>query len=1153
MPRTLLALFAGCGLAVQQAPAVTIFGGTTDFEEITTSDAYFNPSDVSGYAEIAQDETVLDYSGSRPAHGPWSTSGDKVLAVDASEYFERDLMENEASSAPIDGGIYIDMLVKGTSLNVDAGTPEIQDGDKLMLYFGKVESSGAVATNLFVIAGDGNNGSQKYALVTPSGVEIADDVWNRLVVVAKKDGATSSKFSVYLGGYDAAHLCATSGGVSEFPSISGDANIAAVAFKGTGYIDELVLSDIAPDANVATLTWPTDLTDVKYVVNGVTNDLTVANKTASFAVANGDVYELIGTFGGVTVAVSATASGSDIDLALPSCDLGWFFPTTAEEDGSAEKPFQIATYDDLVKLQSAVDVGYGRDKCYEQVADIALEAAWPGIGIKDGKDNVATAEFDNGAFTGTYDGGNYTISNFQMVDGLDYCGLFNSVYGATIKNLKVSYKDGSFAKDMVAANEACGATFVGVAKESTLQNLTSLAGTVSCTKGFGGIVGYLMAGSTVDSCTNNVNLTSTASNKAGGIVMITQGGSGSAVIRNCQNNGTTTGNPSQKGGIVGYVGVATMIENCEDTAGSNPSFLHNQGQTVTVQGVNKAPSNVTSYTTSNNKPIDGLAFATVENDVATFVKVADFAAGNTYKAMGPNATATYEFTALGSISFDEALYTPTYAITASGAAGIPTATTEGTVTTYTAGYFPRTATAGQDGSAEHPFEIADEDDLEALQAAVAAGVGADLNYVQTADIALTAAWQGIGVKGGKDIVSQPSYDTGAFRGVYDGGNFTISGFQMENGTDYGALFNSVYQATIKNLKMSYKEDKLCANSSSSGADTGATFVGVAKESTLQNLTALAGSVTAVSASKDMGGIVGYLMAGSTVDSCTNELNVASLKNTGRKCGGIAIITQSGTGTAVIRNCKNSGTVTSANKGAIVGYIGVATLIDGCENTAAVQMFHFQSASVTVSGTNKGNATVASNDKSGGVDGLFFATVSGDEATFVRNADLAAGETYKVMSAGATATYEFSAAGTISFDEALYTPTYAITAVEGVTLTDATEGTVKTYTASASTPAVEPTPVDPGTSLTQEDLDGGIAPAAVTADGFVVNFRGQAGVTYALVSTTDLSVAGEWWTNAAEIDAKPCAEDGALVTLTDSAAGEANAKFYKVKAYATPAN
>lgn len=356
------------------------------------------------------------------------------------------------------------------------------------------------------------------------------------------------------------------------------------------------------------------------------------------------------------------------------------------------------------------------------------------------------------------------------------------------------------------------------------------------------------------------------------------------------------------------------------------------------------------------------------------------------------------------------------------------------------------------------YEIDNLAELKLFQKGVAAGLAtASTTFKLTADVTLDAAWEGIGIKAGKDLVNGntkniPKYEAGAFNGTFDGGNHIISNFQMENSTDYGAFFNSVNGATIMNLKISYKENKLCANSSSTGGDTGATFVGVARNSTLQNLTALATqSVTTVSASKDMAGIVGYLMAGSTVDSCTNELNVASLLTAkARKSGGIALITQDGSGTATIRNCKNSGTVTLANaggqSGGIVGYVGQSTTIIDCENTAAVKMLTvMDSAALTMQGTNKGNATLLSCNVA--TNGLNFATVSGNVATFVADNALALNGSYKVMAAGATASYAFAAPGTIAFDQSLATPTYAVTA-PGLKLTDNTADGVKTYTAAA---------------------------------------------------------------------------------------------------------
>ncbi len=464
--------------------------------------------------------------------------------------------------------------------------------------------------------------------LTENSVTLDPVEWARLTIAAANGG-----YTVYLNGTEVV----APGIEGVFPATTG---ATTVEFTGSGKLDNFVARTTNPFGGAPT-GWVAKVgDDPEQYYTDYTAALTAALNGASL------------TFSGETVM-----------------------------DGTAAHPFEIRSLADLKALQAAVAAGKGADKCYVQTADIALDDAWPGIGIQNGKDIVGTAAFDNGAFKGTYDGGDCTVSNFQMVDGLDYCGFFNSVSNATIRNLKISYKDGSFAKDMVAANEACGATFVGVAKGSTLQNLTSLAGTVSCTKGFGGIVGYLMAGSTVESCTNNVNLTSTASNKAGGIAMITQAGSGVATIRNCQNNGTTTGNASQKGGIVGYVGIATAIDGCSDTAGSTPSILHNQGQTVTVSGVITAPAGVLSYTTSNNNAIDGLDFATVDNNVATFVKAADLVDNGDYVVMGPKAA--YAFTQAGTISFDQSLATATVTADASKIASLDSETVDN-VTTYTA-------------------------------------------------------------------------------------------------------------------------------------------------------------------------------------------------------------------------------------------------------------------------------------------------------------------------------------------------------------------------------------------------------------------------------------------------------------------------------------
>ena len=91
------------------------------------------------------------------------------------------------------------------------------------------------------------------------------------------------------------------------------------------------------------------------------------------------------------------------------------------------------------------------------------------------------------------------------------------------------------------------------------------------------------------------------------------------------------------------------------------------------------------------------------------------------------------------------------------------------------------------GTVAEPFLIATEADLVALQTQVAAGAYLTSNFLQTANIALTA-WSGIGTS-----------ESVSFQGVYDGGNKTINA-QFDSGK-YRGVFAYAKNATIKNLKV----------------------------------------------------------------------------------------------------------------------------------------------------------------------------------------------------------------------------------------------------------------------------------------------------------------------------------------------------------------
>ena len=433
------------------------------------------------------------------------------------------------------------------------------------------------------------------------------------------------------------------------------------ACGGKVFVEEngyYVLAEGGGTVFTVTLTWDANETPVLYQINEYT-PVDISGETSPFVISDvgsgTNVSFIVANADGAKKGYDVTVANANATIDATGATFGWPEYLGAAVDGA----YQIDNLAELVLFQKGVAAGLQTSgETFKLTADVTLDAAWPGIGIQNGKDKYSTAEFDAGAFCGTFDGQNHTISGFQMIGGLDYCGFFNSTYGATIQNLKIGYLGALFATNTTQNSDECGATFVGVAKNSTLRNLTTVAGTVSCSKGFGGIVGYLTSGTTVDSCTNNVNLTSLKPNKAGGIAMITQNGS-AVTISNCQNNGTIAGS-NETGGLVGYIGLNTTIADCESTVAYK--LMHHQNNTVTLSGVIKGNATVVSYT---GAATPGLNFATVDGNVATFVADNALAADNTYKVMAPNATATCQLTAYGdAITFDESLATATFNITA---------------------------------------------------------------------------------------------------------------------------------------------------------------------------------------------------------------------------------------------------------------------------------------------------------------------------------------------------------------------------------------------------------------------------------------------------------------------------------------------------------
>ena len=1041
---------------------------------------FLNPTDTNTPITVAADGTYIDtliqFTPSESA--PTDLDGAKLaiwLGVDS---------EHNTTNLMVAGAYYMmtdpqdeTTLTFTTSTNYTlSGTYEPGTWYRLTVKAIPTLANGAEGQYLpgFVIAIDGQTlsiagsatDSPAYTILTEGG----------LVTGANKDLLDDNQFIPALGVSDTTVVPA----------------LTSVGFKGTGALDDFVVTTEAPDFKPApidfSLTWPAGVTPVSYTIDGgEAVPLTGATSGTHFSVPAGSTVAFTFTNAdGATKTMSLEAAADANEIDASTATYVW-----ADYLGDAVNgAYTIDDANDLDMLRKGVDAGIATTgETFKQTANIDMTsaAAFAGIGAT-GQENAATLTAL--AFEGTYDGGNYTISNITFTNRKG-SGLFNLIRGATIKDLVV---DTVSYESAFAATKLGGAMVVGNGVNCTLRHIVTrgsnglnnpvtynAAGIADRLEGRGGPVlvegctnsaaiyciytklagicaivqgdtetvtfvdcantGSIVAGGTAEQLALNASDKKPGADGVSGILAYSQGGNGTISLTNCVNSGTLTGTTDST--------IATIIGKTS-TAG------------ITVAG-GSAQADIVSIKSGADK-VSGIKFATVDNGVATFVADDALALNGSYKVMSGNATATFVFTDLGSISFDEALSTPTYAITASGVAGNPTSAKVGDVTTWTAGYFPRTATAGQDGSAANPFEIADVDDLQAL-AAYTAGHG--LSYIQTADIDMATAgtFPGIG---------------GDFTGTYDGGDKTISNLKFAANT-YRGLFNKTTGATIKNLTI----DTVSFETPGSGVEFGgAAFVGkVYANTVLSNLTAKGSVAAGTPGNHNVAGIAARVYAtGAKFIECSNE---ASLYAETRKLGGILTIIQ-GTASVDFIGCSNSGTLVTTTKthhdigddkdydtgadglAGIIGYANAATTLKDCVNTGTIQT-HAENTKASIGGligkcgsvaiTDLGGNKCAADMKmigtqAGTITGFQYATVDDGTPAMATTTDtLATNTTFLLernVAASATPVFTLAAEGEwIEFDKALgYT--FAGT-VAGANTTNET-GTVVRYSWAAPQPA-----------------------------------------------------------------------------------------------------
>ncbi|MCD8006003.1 MAG: hypothetical protein LUF29_03370, partial [Oscillospiraceae bacterium] len=262
----------------------------------------------------------------------------------------------------------------------------------------------------------------------------------------------------------------------------------------------------------------------------------------------------------ISVLICSTAVATATAASADTWD-GSVATAFAGGSGTETDPYQIATGAQLAYLASLINGSSNSTYCscyYILTADIDLNnVSWTPIGCKSGI---------NYYFKGTFDGDGHTISNLYMSSTSLYGGLFGMVIQATIKNVTLS------GCNITGSTYSGG--IVGYSLSYTIIESCTVSGSVSCVQTSstsaciaGGIVGYGNYTSLIG-CVNNATVTvsSIGSLYAGGLA----GSLSNGTISSCCNNGSVAisyddAKSEYVGGLVGDLSSKSTVSDSYNT------------------------------------------------------------------------------------------------------------------------------------------------------------------------------------------------------------------------------------------------------------------------------------------------------------------------------------------------------------------------------------------------------------------------------------------------------------------------------------------------------------------------------------------------------------------------------------------------------------
>ena len=251
-------------------------------------------------------------------------------------------------------------------------------------------------------------------------------------------------------------------------------------------------------------------------------------------------------------------------------------------DGAVDAVYEITNAAELYWFAEYVNAG-NANACAKLMNDITVNenvivngtlnsdtsevVAWTPIGARIGSSTKA--------FSGTFDGGNHTVSGLYVSATSGYQGLIGYMQSGTVKNVTV-------ANSYFSGTTNIGAVVGCYGKDSTASTVTNCHNVNSVIIGsdyyVGGVVGGQYAPATshaqivVSDCSNSGSVTG-AKHYVGGVIGYAEYFSEGTAISNCTNTGTVTNTSTSRaqgtGGIAGYFGGSSAakveIVNCTNS------------------------------------------------------------------------------------------------------------------------------------------------------------------------------------------------------------------------------------------------------------------------------------------------------------------------------------------------------------------------------------------------------------------------------------------------------------------------------------------------------------------------------------------------------------------------------------------------------------